>query len=598
MKILAIIVLGGAIHLAATVALADSPAKKAEPAPAGDSAESIGRLIDQLGNSNFFLREKAQEELARLGADAFDALNEASSHADLEVAARARYLLRLIRMQWGADTDPVPVKNLLHDYHAKDMQQRLECIQSLGALPKNQGVPALCRLVRFEESLLIAKHAAAEIIGRQGTEQELDADLAKIFQKHLGQSPRTAAQWLRCLARFSEAPAAALVAWTALADAEQLLLDGSARQTDAQVVAVLRRFQIGRLEKLGRNDDAIAAMQSLIDVEKGTPESLAELIQWLVKRQAWKAIDAAAARLGVYVEKQPLLLYELAHAQLVRGDAQQAAALVQKAMQLFPGKDDGAAQSHYWLAERLLQKGWHAWAEGELRIVVANGSPQFVVIAQFQLAQMLHDQDDNLRAAQALQAVDEAFGKKLSDDEEVADRPIKEIRAQANYMLACHWKSQGDAARHRHYLDEALKHDPSDVDVLIACFRLTDATPEYAQRIRGLIKSSAVKLRSDIVEDADDHVSMNQFAWLIGNTEGDFDEALRYSKRSVELSPQAGGYFDTLGRVYYAKGDFASAVKYQSKAVELEPHSGLIARQLDLFRKALAEKKPAAKPQG
>jgi len=49
--------------------------------------------------------------------------------------------------------------------------------------------------------------------------------------------------------------------------------------------------------------------------------------------------------------------------------------------------------------------------------------------------------------------------------------------------------------------------------------------------------------------------------------------------------------YDTLARVYYAKGDYENALKHQQKAVELEPHSGLIAKQLELFKKARDERK-------
>ena len=81
----------------------------------------------------------------------------------------------------------------------------------------------------------------------------------------------------------------------------------------------------------------------------------------------------------------------------------------------------------------------------------------------------------------------------------------------------------------------------------------------------------------------------NQLAWLVSNTTGDFDEALRCSHRSLELAPDTAGFLDTLGRCYYAKGDYENAVKHQTRAAELEPHSGQIRRQLELFKKTLSE---------
>ena len=83
----------------------------------------------------------------------------------------------------------------------------------------------------------------------------------------------------------------------------------------------------------------------------------------------------------------------------------------------------------------------------------------------------------------------------------------------------------------------------------------------------------------------------NQYAWLVGNTEGDFDEAVRCARKSLELQPEEGGYYDTLAHVYFGKGDLENAVKYQTKAAQLDPHSGLIRGKLELFRKKLQEKK-------
>ena len=83
--------------------------------------------------------------------------------------------------------------------------------------------------------------------------------------------------------------------------------------------------------------------------------------------------------------------------------------------------------------------------------------------------------------------------------------------------------------------------------------------------------------------------------------EGDIEEAIRASLRSIELRRieceqlgipvKIGGYLDTLAHCYYRKGDFAAAVKSQTEAVEQEPHSQTIARQLVVFRRALEQQR-------
>ncbi len=87
----------------------------------------------------------------------------------------------------------------------------------------------------------------------------------------------------------------------------------------------------------------------------------------------------------------------------------------------------------------------------------------------------------------------------------------------------------------------------------------------------------------------------NQDAWLIGNTEGDFELAIQYSQNSIELLKnqpdelqfQEPGFLDTLAHCYAGKGDLENAVKYQAQAAELDPHTMQISRALEKFKAQL-----------
>jgi tetratricopeptide (TPR) repeat protein len=213
---------------------------------------------------------------------------------------------------------------------------------------------------------------------------------------------------------------------------------------------------------------------------------------------------------------------------------------------------------------------------------------------------MFHDQGQDLEAAAVLQKLVEAIDAGKLTEAKLGHRKANEVRARMNYFFVCHWQSKGDKAKQRDYLEKALKADPGDVDVLIACYRLADAPPEYHAKIVAMIKKEAATTREQIAEAASREQTAeeaelaslyNQFAWLIGNTEGDMDEALKYARKAVELIPTEGGFYDTLARAYFAKGDLDNAVKQQTKAAELDAHSGLIRRQLEFFRKKREEKK-------
>ncbi len=127
--------------------------------------------------------------------------------------------------------------------------------------------------------------------------------------------------------------------------------------------------------------------------------------------------------------------------------------------------------------------------------------------------------------------------------------------------------------------------------MLIACYRLPDQTPDYHKKITDSIRQATEDIRVQIAAEPDNEEYYNQFAWLVANTEGDLDEALKYSQKSLELYPDNGELYDTLARVYYAKGDYENALKNQKHAAELKPHNFLIAKQLELFKKAGEEHK-------
>ena len=118
---------------------------------------------------------------------------------------------------------------------------------------------------------------------------------------------------------------------------------------------------------------------------------------------------------------------------------------------------------------------------------------------------------------------------------------------------------------------------------------ISKATKAFREEINEYEKEAAEAPTEDIraIYHRELALAHNQLAWLVANTEGDYDEALRSSQRSLELRPETAGYLDTLGRCFYAKGDYKNAVLQQSRAVELDPHSRQILRQLEFFQKAL-----------
>jgi len=144
--------------------------------------------------------------------------------------------------------------------------------------------------------------------------------------------------------------------------------------------------------------------------------------------------------------------------------------------------------------------------------------------------------------------------------------------------------------------------------VLIAMHRLPDADEEWKALTRKSIDAAVSGFRAEItdgratVDMADSEsarqsglyvlaVACNQYAWLVGNTYGDFEEAVKLSEEAVKSSQEVvdlkshlAGFLDTLGRCQYAAGELVKAVENQSRAAELSPESGQIRRQLEFFK--------------
>jgi tetratricopeptide (TPR) repeat protein len=585
------------VTVAGAVRAADEPKPAAQPAPKEPaSSQRIDRLVKQLGDKDYYVRQRAQEELARLGFEAFDALSAATASEDLEIASRAKYLLRLMRVEWTAESDPPEVKRCLHDYEFEDPQSREMKMRALAALPGGHGVAALCRLVRFEKSLLLSKTAAVALLGSRINADPPGPALIETVRKTLNGCKRPGAVWLLAWTRLGSEPETVMTEWAKLIDDEQKLARSAANETSPDIVAGLTRFQIVRLKKLGKSNEAMTAIQRLVGLERGNSESLAELLDWLVEQKAWKAVDDLARRFPAQFTVEPGLLYTLAQAYAEQGQKGRAEEAAARAFRLFPGKQQKQLLHHLLTAQQLREQGQFAWARREFEHVIAQGSDaendEIRAEAQCRLAEMFHDQGQDLDAAAVLEKLVETIQRGQVTESELSGRKPNEVRARMHYFFACHWETKGDPAKHRGALEKALKADPTDIDVLIACYRLPEQTAEYHAKIVDWIKGAAAEAREQIAEDPENPSPYNQLAWLIGNTEGDFDEALKCSQKSIELKPEEGGFYDTLARVYFAKGDLQNAVKQQTKAAELDPHSGLIRRQLDFFRKKLDEKKP------
>ncbi len=610
-----------AVFITAQRGAADTTTPAATTPSDSAQRQRIDKLIEELGDDGYHIRRSAQEQLAKIGFDAFDALSEAENHEDPEIGVRARYLLRLLQVDFADKSDSPKVMEILEDYRSKSPREKLLKMDALAGLPQGEGLAALCRLVRFQRWELLSKHAAIAILQWRTDNPAMAQRLRPLFHSQLGCSRRASAQWLRGALQFSTEPTAAVTQWREFVARENDLLRRGDPRTDKQVVQVLMHHDIQWTFALKRSsEEKVAALGRLVTLRRKDKDAqiLRPLITWLVEQEAWQAMGKQPAELADLFAANPRQsLYALAQALGKQGKAEAAEQAAGRALRLDCGDKEGQDAAHFETAYLLQKQGRFEWARREYRRCIDNGSVEneLICLAYSYLAEMHHDQARETQAAAVLNTlVDRLKARRTQKKKEktadgqkenlaekarklerqLTDFPginIKSLQARRGYFLAQQHKAKGQTDKQRQCLEAALAADPSEIDVLIACYRLSDSTPEFRRKVKKLIRAATDHMRMQAVKHPRMMSWYNQLAWLVSNTEGDLDEALRFSKKSLQLQRDNGGYYDTLARCYYAQGDLKNAVKAQTRAAGLEPHSGLIAKQLKLFTEALAAEK-------
>jgi tetratricopeptide (TPR) repeat protein len=583
-------------------------ASRCESIAAGDrtesrSADRIQSLIEQLGATQFARRERAQQELRHLGVAAFEALHEAQANPDVEIRKQAEYLLHAIRISWIQEEDAEEVQAILRKYRTEGYDERQERLDQLGELPQGQPLAALCRLARFETSDTLARRAALAIMQYAPDEQGITRELViATVNRELGNSTRMAARWLRLYARYLVDPAATIADWQELITTEIQAVQSQPDKERLAVVADLLRWQIEAMQELGRADQMLAIMKQLMPLQGASEEDVQQTIEWLIDREAWKLVDVLIAGYPHLFAGSQVLRYRQAEA-LLRQDQKEAADRLAAQVREMPVRDDMFLRVE--LAEDLKTRGLFDWAEQQYREEIKQGDAgdYAPLLASIRMGYMFHDLAKNQAAYDALRSAVE-----LAERETIVKRRMQElkyvpnqVRSQMHFSHALALAENAQWKEHCEALEESLKFDHDNADILIAMYRVpSDKAPEQwpskaKQRVEALQSeylTRMTKAEQDYQTQPNElsaavlAMHSNQYAWLVSNTFGDFEQALKSSLRSLELSPDEAGYLDTLGRCYFALKDYPNAVKHQQRAVELEPHSGQIGRQLELFQRA------------
>ena len=566
--------------------------------------QRVGKLIQQLDSQGYVQRKHAENELRHLGHDAFDQLLEAQYNDSSEISLAAKQLIARLSIAWAQPDDPEITQQIMRDYQRLLVDLRETRSEWLAQLEDGLGFGAVMRIVRYEPSELLSKQAAVEVF--KNLDQEDDSQVAafdQAVQSVLGGSHRAAAEWLRVLRdELNEPSRKNLNAWLAQAAAEEQLANGPRSSSD--VVAGLYKTIATHAFRQNEIETAKLATSKLIGLQKNDEKALMATSAWLLDEgQTALFIDQVWNRFDDYKKEVPRFVYIAAEAFAKEDNA----ASQKLADQAYAMTEDNPvftnaiaiAIARVECAADLENRGHTDWAIREYRRL-AKMEPTAVwrldMIKEqsvIMLSELLHDKQREEEAADVLAEI------LTKEDVQFKDTKDPGLVSRMYYFRSEHFRLQSEREKQIEFLEKAIEADPGDADVLIAMYRLPRADKAWKEKTRKLIRKAVGTFEKTLLSSkgaqqlerrAEVAKNLNQIAWLVGNTEGDYKKAVAQSRRSLELRPHSPGSLDTLGRTYFAVGDLKNAIKYQRRAVMLQPNSLQIRRQLDQFKAAAREK--------
>ena len=585
---------------------------------------SVSQLIKQLASESYATRSRARDRLRRLGLEAFDELEVASKSEDIEIAASARYLISSLLVSWSKESDPAEVRDALNEYGAQDASERASRIQLLAELSDRKGLAALVRLARFETLPGLRRKAALLLMQQTMSEsKEVRQRHAQTILDQMSDSERQASQWLKAYADDLLSGDYSAERWDELVTAQRRQIDAVTDQTATrESVLELVRVCAQRAAQHGHRDEALRLATENLDLIPPTTRDLVNGSSWAIDNRLHEFVLTLREKHRRMFDQHAMLLYTSAEARKMTGDVDGAEELAAQAIRIRPFPEteeekeklstialEEIAQAHRGVGLDLQAKGLFQWAEREYRLIIEELeiTQTASTSARSHLADMLAELERHEEVIEVLEPLieraenDNAFNNRMKFNL----YSIEFFRSQVEHHRGLMLLEKGKADEAKQYLLKAFRMNPDNIDILIRMYR-TDGDLEWKNTVRQLlsvatrdaesgIRSAETGFQQQIRGLNNDRVlakRLNQYAWLISNTEGDYRRALRESLRSLKLQPNNAAQLDTCARCYMALGRFDDAARMQRQALRLEPYSPPMVRQMAEIEKELAKSKP------
>jgi tetratricopeptide (TPR) repeat protein len=641
-------------HLASTIPALSQDAAARSPAllpaqnhslPSGSRLTSdelgieIANWIKKLGDPSYSVRLQAQSELERIGVRALDQLHQASFDPDPQISNQARFLVQSNQFNWAWETDPFPVRRTLSNYTTAPLYDKSVYIDQLNAMEGDEGLPALCRLIRYETQGCLAKRAALLVMRSKPPIGQSEIERKEWIASMVDGAMSTAGKWV--IAYTSKEDPFSIEAWQQRIDRERELFDAKSPDTSIEIISDLRRWLVEHIA------DKPGLKKQSLDIARNVPEyfqtsgpgasaSMIEFAQWALQFKLPELVQEQHGKLSSLMLQDPRFGYLLAESYEQQSEKEKAKKIADLTASRVPIDAQGEPKPFDPLAnddsplnrrleemrlrntsfvlqrasmgDFLIKRGMFDWAETELRYAIdgREAEPEFATTLNLSLlSQMLHELARNQEAADVLEKYKDRFEREPMFETQVTPNGGESL--VSNYYLF-----RGDEAREkdnkplaREMYVKAIELAEDNVDAIIGLYRLNDSSDEAIQERKRIHQRVASALRQEIdarerdlrrenprfqaTEQRSLANQMNTLAWLITNTEGNFEEALHLSRKACSLEPGRSAYLDTLAHCYATLERYREAVEQQRKAVALEPHQPSLVNALKEFEAKLQE---------
>ncbi|MEO8368208.1 MAG: tetratricopeptide repeat protein [Candidatus Solibacter sp.] len=296
------------------------------------------------------------------------------------------------------------------------------------------------------------------------------------------------------------------------------------------------RLELARLLTSGR--DARTALDLLAEAPRGQKNSLQVLIErnWAL----WATGDMIAMRQGIdqglAQTRSPDLLVQDGLWKLRANNPQAARAALEEALKIDPA-DLRALQGlrQTYIAQKDSSKALQAVKD------YAAKQPKSAAIQDF-LGLLLLASGDRTEARKAF-----SMARELKPGFSNADLSLAQVDVAEGKLEDAHKR-----------LQTLLSGDPGNLTALRWLGNI--------EVMRGNNQAAIDRFRKVVAADPNDAQASNNLAYLMVESGGDHDTALKLAQKAVDLNPSTPEFCDTLGWVLYRKGIYDSAIKYFSLA--------------------------------